>query len=271
MSITQFTEALPSADDPATFDARANALMLWLTASFAPELNLTVEEIATALAGAGNLTAAVAQLQEVADGIRGAAGFDVSDDPDLSVDPGLLAIRSNVLQAILTAVSGLAEGAPGAPRVLGRAVIPEDYVIAEFAPLEVVAADTHAWEHGAGLNDSMAGSTATVLSSGSSWVLAQSYTVLGYTGTARVKFQQYGAAGENGTYYSELRVNGVPAASWSIDYSTSGQLRTQDVTVAPGDVIEIYHRDTGSVHGHRPVGIYSDRALYRLGALTTRG
>ena len=165
----------------------------------------------------------------------------------------------------------LAEGATGAPRILGAALIPEESVIAEFTPLVVSAADTNQWEHGAGLNDSMAGSTATVLSSGSSWVLAQSYTVLGYTGTARVKFLQYGAPGESGTYYSELRVNGVPVASWSIDYSTSGQLRTQDITVAPGDVIEIYHRDTGSVHGHIPRGIYSDRALYRLGALATRG
>lgn len=79
MSITQFTEALPSADDPATFDARANALMLWLTASFAPEVKLAAEGISAALAGAGDLPEAVAQLQDVAAGLGDMATLDAAD------------------------------------------------------------------------------------------------------------------------------------------------------------------------------------------------
>lgn len=79
MSITQFTEALPSADDPATFDARANALMLWLTASFAPEVKLAAEDIAAALAGAGDLPAAVAQLQGVVAGLGDMATLNAVD------------------------------------------------------------------------------------------------------------------------------------------------------------------------------------------------
>ena len=189
---------------------------------------------------------------------------------DEETDPGA-PVTSELLKRERDNPIAIAEGATGAPRILGAALIPEENVLAEFTPLVVSAADTNKWEHNAGVTDSLSGSTAIVYPSGSTYILAQSYTVLGYTGTARVKFLQYGAAGESGTYYSEMRVNGAPVASWSIDYPTAGELRSYDVTVAPGDLIEIYHRDTGSVHGHISRGIYSNKSLYRLGALATRG
>ncbi len=61
--ITQYAGGLPSAADPATFDARAAALMQWLTVNFAPEIAALAAEIEAALAGSDGVVDALAALQ----------------------------------------------------------------------------------------------------------------------------------------------------------------------------------------------------------------
>ena len=160
----------------------------------------------------------------------------------------------------------IAEGATGAPRILGAALIPEENVLAEFTPLVVSAADTNQWENGAGFRD------VSVLSSSNStsFVLAQSMTNYGYTGTARVRCK-YRSSGPDDVYI-DLRINGVSVYSDSTGITTDRD-RSYDATIAPGDLIEWYIRSQigGTTCIFTQVGIRSDKSLYRLGALATRG
>lgn len=62
-SITPYGGQFPSESDPATFSARANALMLWLVNNAGPEINSAGQAIDAALVGSGDVVAAVADIQ----------------------------------------------------------------------------------------------------------------------------------------------------------------------------------------------------------------
>ncbi|WP_226550857.1 hypothetical protein [Celeribacter naphthalenivorans] len=61
--ITPYDGQLPSSDDSASFDGRAAALMSWLVANFAPELQALAVEIATALNGEEDTLASLQALR----------------------------------------------------------------------------------------------------------------------------------------------------------------------------------------------------------------
>ena len=91
--ITPYDGQLPSSSDPASFDGRASALMSWLVANFAPEIQALAVEIATALNGEEDTLAAV---QALADSLKSAAHYNANDDEDFAVDPNALPTRSAV-------------------------------------------------------------------------------------------------------------------------------------------------------------------------------
>jgi hypothetical protein len=91
--ITPYDGQLPSSNDPASFDGRASALMSWLVANFAPEIQALAVEIATALNGAEDTLAAVQALSE---GLGSAAAYNANDNEDFTVDPTALPTRAAV-------------------------------------------------------------------------------------------------------------------------------------------------------------------------------
>jgi hypothetical protein len=97
--ITPYDGQLPSSSDPASFDGRASALMSWLVANFAPEIQALAVEIATALNGEEDTLAAV---QALSDSLKSAAHYNANDNEDFTVDPNALPTRA--------AVAGYVEG-----------------------------------------------------------------------------------------------------------------------------------------------------------------
>ncbi|PZX09466.1 hypothetical protein [Celeribacter halophilus] len=95
--ITPYDGQLPSSSDPASFDGRASALMSWLVANFAPEIQALAVEIATALNGEEDTLAAV---QALSDSLKSAAHYNANDDEDFTVDPNALPTRGSVLTYI---------------------------------------------------------------------------------------------------------------------------------------------------------------------------
>ncbi|MDO6722646.1 hypothetical protein Q4560_05160 [Celeribacter halophilus] len=91
--ITPYDGQLPSSSDPASFDGRASALMSWLVANFAPEIQALAVEIATALNGEEDTLAAVQALSE---GLGSAAAYNARDDEDMSQYPNALPTRAAV-------------------------------------------------------------------------------------------------------------------------------------------------------------------------------
>ena len=92
--ITPYDGLLPRTEDPVSFDARAEALMSWLVANFAPEMQVLANDISAALNGEADTLAA---LQALTDRL---AGAQVRDNPDLSQAPGDIPTRGNVATAI---------------------------------------------------------------------------------------------------------------------------------------------------------------------------
>ncbi|WP_417245953.1 hypothetical protein [Celeribacter sp.] len=91
--ITPYGGHLPSSSDPASFDGRASALMSWLVANFAPEIQALAVEIATALNGEEDTLAAV---QALSDSLKSAAHYNANDDEDFTLDPNALPTRAAV-------------------------------------------------------------------------------------------------------------------------------------------------------------------------------
>ncbi|WP_417255366.1 hypothetical protein [Celeribacter halophilus] len=110
--ITPYDGQLPSSSDPASFDGRASALMSWLVANFAPEIQALAVEIATALNGEEDTLAAV---QALADSLKSAAHYNANDDEDFTVDPNALPTRSAVAssRAPDILITGAGDGTSG--------------------------------------------------------------------------------------------------------------------------------------------------------------
>lgn len=161
--------------------------------------------------------------------------------PDSSIEPGKpirsidgLALRDNPI--------AISEGALGAPRIVGKAA--KRY--ADYPVLSVTAADTYSAATGSSPEP-----LATTTSS-TSEVVAYRYTISKYTGSLRFKTDQRGGeyATEGGTNNttSTLRIfkNDTLIQTYTktdLSYST----RTNDISIAPGDVIEWRHKTSDSL------------------------
>lgn len=107
--ITPYDGQLPSSSDPASFDGRASALMSWLVANFAPEIQALAVEIATALNGEEDTLAAV---QALSDSLKSAAHYNANGNEDFTVDPNALPTRAAVAAAIASMGGNQSGSAP---------------------------------------------------------------------------------------------------------------------------------------------------------------
>jgi len=123
MSFTEilpFNGLLPTGDDPASFDARAEALMSWLVENFAPQITALAVEIQTALGGSSDALTAIADLSA---SLGAAAYRGISTDMDfLGVSPSGLVNRGAIASyvgALIKTMGGNQSGA--APVFAARA------------------------------------------------------------------------------------------------------------------------------------------------------
>lgn len=137
-----------------------------------------------------------------------------------------IALRDNII--------AITEGADGAPRLRGKAVAK----ITDMPVTTVTASDAYSAEIGSG---PVAGTLSTT---STSYVEAQTYTIVAWTGTLRFR-ASHRANGTALDSWLSLLKNGAELAYWSTD-SASAQARSVDVSVTPGDVIVWRHRISGS-------------------------
>lgn len=178
---------------------------------------------------------------------------DWTSIPDSSIEPGKpirsidgLALRDNPI--------AISEGASGAPRIVGKAA----KRFADYPVLSVTAADTYSAANGSS-PEPLATTTTSITE-----VVAYRYTISKYTGSLRFKTVQRGGsyAGYSGTVYTDstLRIfkNGTLIATYTHSGISASITRTNDISIAPGDVIEWRHKTDDSSGG---VGISSTVVL----------
>jgi hypothetical protein len=164
--------------------------------------------------------------------------------PDSSIEPGK-PIRSIDGLALRDNPVAITEGGTGAPRIVGKAA----KRLADYPVLSVTAADTHSAAIGS--NPLPLATTTTSTTE----VVAYRYTIDKYTGSLRFKTNQFGGsyAGYSGTEYTDstLRIfkNGTLIATYTRSGISGGITRTNDISIAPGDVIEWRHRTDDSFGG----------------------
>lgn len=148
--------------------------------------------------------------------------------PNASLEPGKpirsidgLALRDNPI--------AMFEGDASAPRIVGKAA----KRLQDYPVLTVSAANTYDASTG---SNPLALLTATT---SNSYVVAQRYTIANYTGSMRFKAAHCNAGGDGFTVYLAIYKNNVLVQEYTTT-STNGIFvqRTNDVSVAPGDVIE---------------------------------
>lgn len=151
--------------------------------------------------------------------------------PDASLEPGK-PIRSIDGLALRDNPVAITEGETGAPRIVGRAA----KRWADYPVLTVTAADTATADIGSNFE-----SLTTVTSSTSNppTVVAARYTISKYTGAIRFKASHFTA---DGFFQSRLSIfkNNTLIQAYTTN-STALVARTNDVSVAPNDVIEWRH------------------------------
>ena len=197
---------------------------------------------------------------------------NISAMPDIASEAEALAGANNTKMMTplrdRQALEALAEGAAGAPRIYGRAVIPDELATSDGVALAVNAADTYALEVGAGYYRSRG----SFITQSTTFQVATDLYIRGYTGTLRFKAQHKDVSTANkGTSDLRILLNGVVVQTWNTG-SGSYVVRTQDITVVPGDVVTWETRTTNSASpsDFELIGTYADNAWYRLGALTQR-
>ena len=126
----------------------------------------------------------------------------------------------------------IAEAAVGAPKIQGAAAAD---VGRGLLVLTVSAADTVTVDRGHG---PVVGTTTT---GSSGEVVAQTYTMLSYTGAMR--FVASHASGDNNSITLYLYKNDVLVNAWATA-GTSPVQRVQDIAIVEGDVIEWRHKVT---------------------------
>jgi hypothetical protein len=125
----------------------------------------------------------------------------------------------------------IAEGAPGAPRLLGDAVA--SLANGALAILTVAASNAYRAELGAGFVGGTTNTTSAVN------VVAATYTISNYTGSMRFKASHN--SNGSGTIALDVFKNGVLVATWTANLAVATE-RTADISVVPTDVIEWRHR-----------------------------
>lgn len=124
------------------------------------------------------------------------------------------------------------EGAPGAPRLLGKAVAK----IGEVPVLTVTAADTASLVMSA---PAIAGTLSTNSTANPPTVVARTITVISVTGTIRLRATHQGNNSRLSLYKNNVLVQAYSAGSTAA--------RINDVSAAPGDVFQWRHgTDNGS-------------------------
>jgi hypothetical protein len=182
--------------------------------------------------------------------------------PDASLEPGK-PIRSIDGLALRDNPVAITEGATGAPRIVGLAA----KRLADFPVLSVSAADT--FSAAAGSNPLPLATSTTSTTE----VVAFRYTIAKYTGSLRFRTSQ--AGGQYVDYgpvntQSTLRIfkNGSLISTYTQNGPTL-VTRTNDIAIAPGDVIEWRHltnNGAGAVSINNTVVLasngYATRPLY---------
>jgi hypothetical protein len=163
--------------------------------------------------------------------------------PDASLEPGK-PIRSIDGLALRDNPVAITEGAAGAPRIVGLAA----KRFADFAVLTVSAADTYSAATGSNPEPLATTTTSTTE------VVAYRYTINKYTGSLRFRTGQAGGvyqgySGPENTM-STLRIfkNGSLISTYT-QTGPSSVTRTNDIAIAPGDVIEWRHKTSDSFGG----------------------
>lgn len=174
-------------------------------------------------------------------------------------------IRS--LQGLMLAGNPVAMGLgkPGAQRILGRAVMSDPNILTDGYFITVAAADTYELESGAGFGQVID----TSLSNSSTYSTRGTLTLYGYSGSLRFKGSFRKNITSGGNSYLRILLNGAVVNSWSTSSTTFVQ-KVQDITVAPGDVVEWQIADSGGGVYFQYDGTFADDALYRLGAVAKR-
>ena len=153
--------------------------------------------------------------------------------PDASLEPGK-PIRSIDGLALRDNPVAIADGAAGAPRILGEAI----EVVENLPVVTVAAADTYTIDLG------LTRVTGTTSTNSTSFVTAFTITINNYTGVMRFN-ATHSSIGDFSSSHLEILKNGVVQQSWS---TTGSAARSRDVAVAPGDIITWRHRSGGSIH-----------------------
>ena len=143
---------------------------------------------------------------------------------------------SPITQPLMTALRdnpiAIAEGDDPAPRILGEAAGRDSSVAARRLPVVTVAAGAVLSFQGQGRVDGTTSTTSTTN------VVAYTFTIRSYSGSLRFSVVQQFIAG--GTVTAEIYKNNVLVQAYTI--SNGSATRTNDVTVAVGDIIEWRHR-----------------------------
>lgn len=156
---------------------------------------------------------------------------DWTNIPDSSVDPDA-PVTSELAYAWRDNPIAIAEGATGAPRIHGNAIM----TLANMPVLNVTASNAR--------NVGLATSVTTQNSSteSASYVECRRVEVVKLSGTVRFRLSHRREAPTGGvSSYLRVLKNGVQVNEWE---STSGSAteRTQDISVSPGDIIRWDHR-----------------------------
>ena len=152
--------------------------------------------------------------------------FVTRDDTNLGVGRIL---TSPTLYALYDNPIAIAEGAAGAPRILGEAI----EVIENLPVVTVAAADTYTIDLG------LTRVSGNLTNSTNSFVTAFTITINNYTGGMRFRASHSSSDGTTSTL--EILKNGAVQQTFTTT-STSPVARSRDVVIAPGDIITWRHR-----------------------------
>ena len=157
--------------------------------------------------------------------------------PDASLEPGK-PIRSIDGLALRDNPVAITEGAVGAPRIIGRAA----KRINDYAVLTVSASDAVRVELGSNLEILTLSTTSTA---NPPTVVAIRYTISTYTGSIRFKASHRTGNASGFTSRLSIYKNGTLIQAYTTT-SENGVSRTNDVSIAPGDIIEWRHSSTNA-------------------------
>lgn len=153
----------------------------------------------------------------------------------------------------------LAEGAPGAPRIWGRAAKP----ISEMPVVAISASPpTHRLTYGLGGDTS---SSDMEISASSGEQTVRENTIQNFTGSVLLSFSQ-SASGSSGSWWrARIYKNDVLVVTWDRYWDQSPTLRTVEISVVPGDVIKW----TSQRQAVNPIGYFRNPGLFASEAYRT--